>query len=64
VEILVWIKFPSGGKTTNAMLWIYTHGFSRGNSTEVTSLAFAVAFVAVCFVPNWILWRKKIFVKI
>lgn len=64
VEVLVWIRFPYEGKTTSAMLWLYTHGFSQGHSTEITSLAFAVVFVGVCFVPNWLLWRKKIFVKI
>jgi hypothetical protein len=29
-----------------------------------TSLAFAVAFVCLCFVPVWMLWRKKIFLKL
>ncbi|MEO7028885.1 MAG: heparan-alpha-glucosaminide N-acetyltransferase domain-containing protein [Acidobacteriaceae bacterium] len=47
-------------------LWslAYEHGFARGHSTEWTSLAFAVTFVAICFLPNWWLWRKKIFWKI
>jgi len=44
--------------------WIYEHVFARNISTEWTSLAFAVAFVAVCFLPNWWLWRKKWFLKI
>jgi len=48
----------------SAWLWVYQHGFARGQSTEVTSLAFALAFTALCFVPNWILWRRKIFLKI
>jgi predicted acyltransferase len=64
VEILLWIKVPNGGKTITAWNWIYLHGFSRGGSTEITSLAFAIAFVLVCFIPNWLLWRKRIFIKI
>jgi predicted acyltransferase len=64
VEVLVWIKVPYAGTKITALLWVYLHGFSHGHSTEVTSVAFAVAFVAVCFVPNWLLWRRKIFVKI
>lgn len=64
VEVLVWIKVPYAGTKITALLWVYLHGFSHGRSTEVTSVAFAVAFVAVCFVPNWLLWRRKIFVKI
>jgi hypothetical protein len=30
----------------------------------VTSLAFAIAAVVACFLPNWLLWRKRIFLKI
>ncbi len=66
VETLTRIKLPSGGpgKPTTAWTWLYQHGFARGHSTELTSVAFALAYVAVCFVPNWLLWRKQIFVKI
>jgi predicted acyltransferase len=42
----------------------YEHGFAWNGSTEWTSLAFAVAFVVVCFLPNWWLWRRKWFLKI
>jgi predicted acyltransferase len=44
--------------------WIYHHGFARTDSTRWTSLAFAVVFVTVCFLPNWWLWRRKWFLKI
>ena len=64
VEILDWIKLQSGGKTITASQWVYVHGFSHGHSTEITSVAFAIAFVIVCFLPNWLLWHKRIFVKI
>ena len=64
VDILFSIRFADHGKATNALLWTYSHGFAHGRSTEITSVAFALAFVVVCFVPNWILWRKHIFVKI
>jgi predicted acyltransferase len=47
-----------------AWLWIYRHLFAFHDSTEVTSLLFALAFTAVCFLPNWLLWRKKIFLKV
>lgn len=64
VETLIAIKFQDSGKLTTAWGWIYNHAFARGNSTGITSLAFAIAFVCVCFLPNWILWRKRIFIKI
>ena len=25
---------------------------------------FALSFTALCFLPNWLLWRKKIFLKV
>ncbi len=47
-------------------LWayLYRHLFSHGNSTPNTSLAWALVFVALCFVPNLLLWRKRIFLKV
>ncbi len=47
-------------------LWayLYRHLFSHGNSTPNTSLAWALVFVAVCFIPNLLLWRKRIFLKV
>jgi predicted acyltransferase len=61
---MIWLKVPDNGKTITAWFWIYHHLFAFNGSTNVTSLAFALAFVAVCFIPNWLLWRKRIFVKI
>jgi len=42
----------------------YYEGFARHGSTEWTSLAFAVSFVVVCFLPVWWLWHKRIFLKL
>ena len=44
--------------------WIYAHLFAFHGSTYNTSLAFAIAVVAVCFIPNWLLWRKKVFLRV
>ncbi|QMV20167.1 hypothetical protein GOB94_02355 [Granulicella sp. 5B5] len=43
--------------------WVYFHLFAPHHSDKLTSLAFAIAFVVVCFLPNWWLWHKKIFWK-
>ncbi len=66
VLTLIWIKVPNSftGKTTTLLGWLYQHIFARQGSTNVTSLAFAIAFVAVCLIPNWLLWRKRIFLKV
>jgi predicted acyltransferase len=75
VEIMLWIQVPgswvaihgramTGNRPANAWLWTYRWFFARGGSTHITSLVFAIAFVALCFIPNWLLWRKRIFIKI
>jgi predicted acyltransferase len=72
VELMIWIKVPAGALVNptapstpiSTWLWIYRHIFARYNSTNVTSLVFAIAFTALCFLPNWFLWRKKIFLKV
>jgi predicted acyltransferase len=64
VETMLWIKVPDAGKTITSWNWLYVHCFSHGHSTEITSVAFALAFVVVCFLPNWFLWHKRIFLKI
>ena len=63
VDTLLWWKLPhSPGRT--AWAWLYFHFFARHGSNENTSLAFAMAFVIVCFVPNWLLWRRRIFLRV
>ncbi|HEY2038660.1 MAG TPA: heparan-alpha-glucosaminide N-acetyltransferase domain-containing protein [Edaphobacter sp.] len=52
------------GKPLTGWGWVYWHLFASGGSNEMTSAMFAFAFVLVCFIPNWILWRKKIMVKL
>ena len=64
VKAMLFLKVHDGEKLTTAWGYTYHHVFARNNSTEFKSLAFAVGFVAVCFIPNWLLFRKKIFLKI
>ncbi len=68
VKIMLWIKvsdsFSTTGNPVTAWFWTYHHLFARNGSTNITSLAFAIAVVAACFLPNWLLWRKRIFLKV
>jgi predicted acyltransferase len=65
---MIWLKLPfelgANGQPVTAWFWSYHHIFARNGSTNITSLAFALVFVAICFIPNWLLWRKRIFIKI
>jgi len=64
VKTLAYFKVQDGDKLTSVSGWIYHHLFASTGSTDNTSLAFAIVFVAVCFIPNWILYRKHIFLKL
>ena len=44
--------------------WLYHLVFARGASTENTSLAWACFFVVLCYVPTWLLWRRKWFLRV
>jgi predicted acyltransferase len=44
--------------------WIYGHVFSSWASPVNASLAFAICFVLVCLFFMWLLYRRRIFIKI
>ena len=44
--------------------WIYEHVFASWASPVNASLAFAICFVLVCLVLMWILYARKIFLKV
>jgi len=67
VKALIYIHHTGpDGKSVSWLGWLYKTEFAAhgANGSSVwTSLAWALCFVAACFIPNWILWRKKIFVR-
>jgi hypothetical protein len=64
VKTMIFIKLTDADGDKHS-LWALSYGpFEHWGSNAWTSLAFAITFVAVCFVPIWLLWRKKIFLKV
>jgi len=57
------ITGPDGIKRSLWALY-YQHVFARHATTDWTSLAFAISIVLLCFLPNWLLWRRRIFLKL
>jgi predicted acyltransferase len=51
-----------GGQTIAGQ--IMQIGTSIGLSAKLSSLVYALLFVAFCYIPAWILYRKKIFIKL
>ncbi|GAC1417255.1 MAG: lpg1661 family Dot/Icm T4SS effector [Acidobacteriaceae bacterium] len=67
VEILASIHFANAAdsrRPLTAWNWPYRHIFAVHGSTNATSLAFALTYTAICFLPCWLLWRKRIFLKL
>ncbi len=58
------IRFTAAGHPTNLIAWIFLHSFEHIPNPGWAAFAYSVTFTAVCFVPVWILYRKRIFLKI
>lgn len=60
------LLFKWGGRQTGANIneWIIGKLLPSGISPELLSFAWALAFTALCFVPIYVLYRKKIFLKL
>lgn len=62
---VVWnVTFLDNGRRTNAFSWMANHVFAGIPDKGWAAFAFSVSFTALCFVPVWVLYRKRIFVKV
>jgi predicted acyltransferase len=58
------VKFAAGGNLTSLQGYVYQHFFAPLATPKMSSLLFALTFVAVCWLPTALLYRRKIFLKI
>jgi predicted acyltransferase len=58
------ITITSGGKRTDVLGYAFTHVFAHIPDAGWAAFAYSVTYTAVCFVPVWVLHKKKIFVKV
>ena len=63
-EVLHSIHISHAGSTMTVKDWIYDSFFKHMVNPSFGSLLYSLAFVAVCFVPNVFLYRRKIFLKV
>ena len=52
------------GKRENLIAWFFGHTVAHIPDPGWAAFAYSVTFTAVCFIPVWILYRKKIFLKV
>ena len=58
------VHVTSGGHPTDLITFLLDHLFRRIPDLGWATFAYAVSFTAVCFVPVWILYRRRIFLRV
>jgi hypothetical protein len=58
------VHFVSGGQQTNVITFVLDHVFAHIPDPGWAAFAYSVTFTAVCFVPVWMLYRRRIFLKV
>ena len=58
------VRFTSDGHRDDALSFVYMHVFDPIGDPGWRALAFSASYTAVCFLPVWMLYRRKIFVKV
>jgi predicted acyltransferase len=63
--LLDFIQIPTNsGHPTTPLAWAMNHIFAHFPDSGLAAFAFSVSYTAVCFIPVWVLYRRKIFVKV
>ena len=63
-ELLEYIRFIANGKRTNPMGWMADHVFVHMPDAGWAAFAYSVFTLGYCFIPVWIMYRKRIFLKV
>lgn len=63
-NLLGYIHFTAGGQRTDVLRWVFVHVFARIPNPGWAAFAYSVSILAFCFIPVWVLYRKKIFIKV
>jgi predicted acyltransferase len=58
------VRFTSDGHKDDALSFVYMHVFDPIGDPGWRALAYSVFYTAICFLPVWALYRRKIFVKV
>jgi predicted acyltransferase len=58
------IRFTDGRVRSNPEIWVHIHVFMRIHDPGWRAFAFSATYTLVCFIPVWMLYRRRIFVKV
>jgi predicted acyltransferase len=62
--ILYNINFTAGGRKWDVLSWFFEHSFAHIPDPGWAAFAYSVFVAGFCFVPVWMLYRKRIFLKV
>ena len=52
------------GRRSDPLRWAFVHWFRLIPNAGLACFAYSAVFLGVCFVPVWVLYRKRIFLKV
>jgi predicted acyltransferase len=58
------VHFSAGGKRTDVIAFLFDHVFAHIPDPGWAAFAYSVSFTAFCFLPAWMLYRRRIFLKV
>jgi hypothetical protein len=61
---LVNLHFTAAGTRTDVITFLGEHVFARIPDPGWAAFAYSISFTTVCFVPVWLLYRKRIFLRV
>ncbi len=64
VGVMGMIRFAADGRTENPLFYANHHFFASIPDPGWSAFAYSVSYTALCFIPVWIMYRKKIFLKV
>jgi predicted acyltransferase len=62
--ILDLIQIPVNGRMTGPLGWLYMNTYAHIPNPGLASFCYSFTYMAICFIPIWIMYRNKIFLKV
>jgi predicted acyltransferase len=62
--LLSFIPLTENGHRISPTQWSYLHWFAHIPNPGLASFAYSFTYLAICFIPTWVLYRKRIFLKV
>jgi predicted acyltransferase len=58
------IRFMADGQLTNVLAWVLKHVYAHIPDPGWAAFAYSVSALALFFIPVWVLYSKKIIIKV